>query len=110
MGAGRLPAEIAADGLERRLTMVISYFAQAVAAGLFLALSLMKVREVRSFYAVLALFAAARAFAGPASQSFVPMLVPQDRFPQAVAWSSATSKIAVIVGPAIGGAIYILGP
>jgi MFS family permease len=65
---------------------------------------------VRSFYAVLALFAAARAFAGPASQSFVPMLVPQDRFPQAVAWSSATSKIAVIVGPALGGAIYILGP
>jgi MFS family permease len=89
---------------------VISYFAQAAAAGLFLALSFMKVREVRSFYAVLALFAAARAFAGPASQSFVPMLVPQDRFPQAVAWSSATSKIAVIVGPALGGAIYILGP
>ncbi len=110
MAACTLPAGNTADRFERRLIIVISYFAQAVAAGLFLALSLMKANEVRSFYAVLALFAAARAFAGPASQSFVPMLVPQDRFPQAVAWSSATSKIAVIVGPALGGAIYILGP
>jgi MFS family permease len=110
MAACTLPAGNIADRFERRLIIVISYFAQAVAAGLFLALSLMKLHEVRSFYAVLALFAAARAFAGPASQSFVPMLVPQDRFPQAVAWSSATSKIAVIVGPALGGAIYILGP
>ena len=110
MAACTLPAGNTADRFERRLIIVIGYFAQAVAAGLFLALSLMKVRDVRSFYAVLALFAAARAFAGPASQSFVPMLVPQDRFPQAVAWSSATSKIAVIVGPALGGAIYILGP
>lgn len=110
MAACTLPAGNIADRFERRLIIVISYFAQAAAAGLFLALSLMKVREVWSFYAVLALFAAARAFAGPASQSFVPMLVPQDRFPQAVAWSSATSKIAVIVGPALGGTIYILGP
>ena len=47
---------------------------------------------------------------GPASQSFVPLLVPQDQFPQAVAWSSSTSQVAVIAGPAIGGAIYILGP
>jgi MFS family permease len=110
MAACTLPAGNIADRFERRLIIVIGYLAQAVAAGLFLALSLMKVSEMGAFYAVLALFASARAFAGPASQSFVPMLVPQDRFPQAVAWSSATSKIAVIVGPAIGGAIYILGP
>jgi MFS family permease len=110
MAACTLPAGNIADRFERRLIIVIGYLAQAVAAGLFLALSLMKVSEMGAFYAVLALFAAARAFPGPASQSFVPMLVPQERFPQAVAWSSATSKIAVIVGPAIGGAIYILGP
>src|SRR6267142_1548165 len=62
------------------------------------------------FYIVLALFGAARAFAGPAAQSFVPMLVPAEQFPQAVAWSSSTFSVAVIAGPALGGAIYILGP
>jgi MFS family permease len=56
------------------------------------------------------LFGAARAFAGPASQSFVPLLVPHDQFPQAVAWNSSASQVAVIAGPAVGGAIYILGP
>jgi len=38
------------------------------------------------------------------------MLVPQDLFPQAVAWSSSMFSVAVIAGPALGGAIYILGP
>src|SRR5579864_6626219 len=65
MAACTLPAGNIADRFERRLIIVIGYLAQAVAAGLFLALSLMKVSEMRAFYAVLALFAAARAFAGP---------------------------------------------
>jgi len=110
MMACTIPAGHMADRFDRRLIMVVSYLFSAVAAGGFLMLALTRTEVIWPFYAVLALFGASRAFAGPAAQSFVPLLVPQDRFPQAVAWSSATSQVAVIAGPAIGGAIYILGP
>jgi len=47
-----------------------------------------------------------RAFSGPASQAFVPLLVPAEHFPNAVAWSSSVFMSAVIVGPMIGGPLY----
>ena len=105
-----IPAGHLADRFDRRLILAASYLAEAAAAGLFAALALSGTAVIWPFYVVLALFGAARAFAGPAAQSFVPMLVPQDLFPQAVAWSSSMFSVAVIAGPALGGAIYTLGP
>jgi len=110
MMACTLPAGHLADVFDRRLILASSYLVEAVAAALFVILAMTAPTVAWPFYIVLALFGAARAFAGPAAQSFVPMLVPADEFPQAVAWSSSTFSVAVIAGPAIGGAIYILGP
>src|SRR3984957_7926553 len=110
MMACTIPAGHLADRLDRKLILVVSNLCTAVASGGFLILALTHTAVVWPFYLVLALFGAARAFAGPASQSLVPLLVPQDQFPQAVAWASSTSQVAVIAGPAVGGAIYILGP
>src|SRR5271163_2953961 len=110
MMACTIPAGHLADRFDRRLILVVSNLFTAVASGGFLMLALTRTQVLWPFYAVLMLFGAARAFAGPAAQSFVPLLVPQDQFPQAVAWNSSTSQVAVIAGPAIGGAIYILGP
>jgi len=110
MMACTIPAGHLADRVDRRLILAASYLAEAVAAGLFMALALIAPAVIWPFYIVLAIFGAARAFAGPAAQSFVPMLVPLDLFPQAVAWSSSAFSVAVIAGPALGGAIYILGP
>jgi MFS family permease len=110
MMACTIPAGHLADRFDRKLILVVSNLLTAVASGGFLILALTRTSIVWPFYGVLALFGAARAFAGPASQSLVPLLVPQDQFPQAVAWASSTSQVAVIAGPAVGGAIYILGP
>jgi MFS family permease len=110
MMACTIPAGHLADRFNRRTILVVSNLCSGIASGGFLILALSGTATIWPFYAVLALFGAARAFAGPASQSFVPLLVPQDQFPQAVAWASSTSQVAVIAGPAIGGAIYILGP
>jgi MFS family permease len=110
MMACTIPAGHLADRFNRRTILVISNLCSGIASGGFLILALSGTTAIWPFYVVLALFGAARAFAGPASQSFVPLLVPQDQFPQAVAWASSTSQVAVIAGPAIGGAIYILGP
>ncbi|HWN57773.1 MAG TPA: MFS transporter, partial [Methylomirabilota bacterium] len=110
MMACTLPAGHLADTFDRRLILAASYLAEAVAAALFVILAITAPTVAWPFYIVLALFGAARAFAGPAAQSFVPMLVPAEQFPQAVAFSSSTFSVAVIAGPALGGAIYILGP
>jgi MFS family permease len=110
MAVFTLPAGHAADRLDRRLIMIAGFCVEVVTAGLFVMLAFIKSNVVWPFYCVLALFGFARSFVGPAAQSFVPSLVPEDRFPQAVALTSAAFQTAVIAGPAIGGAIYVLGP
>jgi len=47
-----------------------------------------------------------RAFNGPASQAFLPLLVPREHFPSAVAWASSIFQTATIAGPMIGGILY----
>jgi MFS family permease len=47
-----------------------------------------------------------RAFNGPASQAFLPLLVPAEQFPSAVAWAASTFQGATILGPLAGGLVY----
>ena len=52
----------------------------------------------------------ARALQMPAQQALMPSLVPAELLPRAVATSSSTMQAAIIAGPALGGALYALGP
>lgn len=60
--------------------------------------------------AVSVVLGALRAVQMPAQQALTPLLVPPEVLPRAVAFSSAGLQGAVIAGPAIGGAVYVLGP
>ena len=51
-----------------------------------------------------------RSFQMPAQQSLTPSLVPRRILQNAVAFSSTGMHTAIIVGPAIGGFLYFLGP
>ena len=105
-----LPAGELADRIDRRAMLAVTYVVQAVCSALFVAMTIERPHGIWPFYAVLALFGTARAFAAPAGQALLPRLVPEESFPRAVALTSSTRQTAVIVGPALGGAIYILGP
>ena len=105
-----LPAGHIADRYDRRMIIAFGYLIQALAAALFLILAIVHSATLWPWYAVLALFGIARTLVSPAAQAFVPQLVPRNQFPEAVAWNSSIFQIAVIAGPALGGAIYILGP
>jgi MFS family permease len=105
-----LPAGDVTDRYDQRRVLVVSLVADAICGVLLLVLTWSHMRELLPFYAVLALFGAARGFSGPSSQSLLPFLVPPERLPRAIAWSSSTFQIAVIAGPAIGGFVYALGP
>lgn len=64
---------------------------------------------VLPIYAVLAVLGASRAFWMPTGQAMLPSLVSTGDFPSAVAWSSSNFQIALIAGPALGGALLGLG-
>ena len=57
-------------------------------------------------YGVLLLNGTVRAFSGPAGQAFLPLLVPEEHFPSAVAWASSFFQTATILGPIAGGMVY----
>jgi MFS family permease len=105
-----LPAGDLADRFNRRTILMLSCLLEAaVAAGFFL-LTVFHVETIWAFYLVLALFGVVRTLSAPASQSLVPLLVPAEHLSKAIAWSSSAFQTATIVGPALGGALYLFGP
>jgi MFS family permease len=57
-------------------------------------------------YVVMLLNGIVRAFNAPASQAFLPLLVPRDVFPNAVAWNASVFQTATIGAPMLGGILY----
>ncbi|HEY5047351.1 MAG TPA: MFS transporter [Rhizomicrobium sp.] len=105
-----LPAGDISDRFDQRRVFCASVIAQAVASATFLVLTLTQVHATWPFYAVLVFFGASRGFAGPASQSLLPFLVPRESLQRALAWGSSSFQGAVLVGPALGGFLFVLGP
>jgi MFS family permease len=52
----------------------------------------------------------ARAFQMLAQQALIPLLVPSELLPRAIALSSSGMQIAIICGPALDGLLYTTGP
>jgi MFS family permease len=98
-----------ADRHDRRLILLACVLAQASMAALLVAgtwggwLS-------REWILVVSLgLGIAKAFQMPTQQALLPMLVPQAQLPKALAANSAGTQLATIVGPAVGGFIYVAG-
>ena len=53
---------------------------------------------------------AGRAFEAPTLHALLPALVPVPLLPRAVAASASANQTATIVGPALGGFIYVISP
>ncbi len=104
-----LPAGHVADRYDRRRVQLLTYAILAVCAASLLALSLAGVDDLAPVYAVMVLFGIARAFNQPTAQALLPNIAPEGTFPQAVALNSSLGQIATIAGPALGGALVILG-
>lgn len=105
-----LPAGQVADRFERRLIIALCYVVEGICALLLIGYSVWGTASVWPVFAVLVLFGGARAFAMPTGQALTPNLVPRVAFPNAVAINSSSSHIATIIGPAVGGLLYIAGP
>jgi len=59
--------------------------------------------------AISVVLGAVRAYQMPAASALLPQLVAVEALPRALALSSSAMQAAVVVGPALGGALYALG-
>ncbi|HEV8583988.1 MAG TPA: MFS transporter [Methylomirabilota bacterium] len=99
-----------ADRYDRRRVVVVCEVAQAAgtAALAFGSASGWLGRD--GILAILAVLGGARAFENPARAALLPGLVPLARLPRAIASVTSAGQSARIVGPALGGVLYALGP
>jgi MFS family permease len=95
-----------ADRYPRQRILQCCYVAFAGISTVLLGFTIHGLPTVWPVYGVLLLNGVVRSFNGPASQSFLPLVVPHEIFPNAVAWSSSVGQGGMILGPMLGGLIY----
>jgi len=98
-----------ADTHNRRTIILLCMGTQLLCSLLLQAFTWSGSEVVWPVFAILVLYGSARAFSQPASQAVLRNLVPNEAFSQAVALSSSSFQVAVIVGPVIGGLLYVFG-
>jgi len=99
-----------ADRHDRRRIVALSQFVEAAA---LLGLCLGSHAQWAGKEAILAfifLIGIARAFEFTTLQTLVPALVDQETLPRAMALNASVRQAAVILGPMMGGFLYIAGP
>ena len=96
------------DRFERRNVLTACYAGYAVCSVLLLVVARSRAHSIVSIYVVLVLIGIVRSFNGTASRAILPQLVPEEHFPNAVAWNATTFQAATILGPSMGGILYAL--
>jgi MFS family permease len=105
-----LPAGHVADQFERRRIVLYGQVVEALAIAVLATLTLLHgIHEVGILVLVFAI-GVAKAFEFPAMQSMLPALVPPAILPRAMAMASSAGQAAMIMGPALGGFLYVAGP
>jgi MFS family permease len=99
-----------ADRYDRRSVIIACLIAHAVAAAALALGSAGGWLSREAIFAIVLLVGTARAFEIPTMHALLPGLVPLSSLSQAVAASTSATQTAIIVGPALGGAIYLMGP
>lgn len=105
-----LPAGHAADHYNRARIVTMCYLTEALCGLTLLIMTLRGLHATWPIFLAMVLLGGARAFSMPAAQSLLPNLVPTEWFTRAVALNSSTFQVASIIGPALGGLLYIAGP
>jgi MFS family permease len=96
----------AVDRFDRRKLLTLCYGGFGLCSGLLLGIARHGVHSAYPIYAVIALVGAVRSLNGPTARAILPQLVPEQHFPNAVAWNASIFQTATILGPAIGGLLY----
>ena len=98
----------AADRFNRKSILLLCNLAFAACYVLLIEITHRGPHNAKPIYVVLVLLGIVRSFNSPAGRSLLPVLVPVEVFPNAVAWNATMFQAATILGPALGGFLYAL--
>ncbi len=99
----------AIDRFQRRRVLLIAWFVQACAAATIGVLALTGVETVFWIYVLIACVGAGRSFEQPAQSALLPSLVPVALLARVTPVGSLVNQCAVVIGPALGGLLFIFG-
>lgn len=99
-----------ADHYDRRLILRICMAVEALATLALALASFFGGLTVGALFAAVFVIGAARASELPTMHALMPQLVPPQLIPRAAAASASSNQTAIILGPALGGLAYALGP
>ena len=99
-----------ADRYDRRRVAAICQLVEGTAAAALAIGSAGGWLGRQSLLAIVFVVGAARAFEGPIMQALVPGLVPTRLLSRAIAWAASANQTATVLGPALGGLLYVAGP
>lgn len=101
----------AADRFDRKMILIVSNVVRIAATLALIAAARLEPNvAIPAIFVIATIFGAVNAFTPAASNSLYPTLVPRAELPQAIAWNSLGFQVAAILGPALGGLLYALGP
>ena len=99
-----------ADRVERRRIVAACQWLQCLVAAVLAAGSYGHWLGLYGIFSCVLLIGTARAFEMPSMQALLPSLAEPGQLPRMLAWSASTWQTAVILGPALGGLLYMAGP
>lgn len=100
----------AADQYDRRRIVLFGQLAEWVAIIMLAVLTFTARADEWVILGLVFIIAIARAMETPALQSMLPALVPPPILTRAMAAKAAAGEAAMMVGPALGGFLYVAGP
>lgn len=101
---------LAADKFDRRRLGQLTILLQLACAAALAWVSWNDAVSLPILFAIAIILGVARGFAGPALSALSPNLVPKPLLPTAIALSSISWQVGMLVGPAIGAILYAVFP
>jgi len=98
-----LAGGVMADVFDRKRLMIITQTVMMISAGMLAYITASGLLSIWPIYGLTALASAAMAFDSPARQSLLPMLVPEQDFPNAASLGLAQLQASTVIGPALAG-------
>ncbi|HSN17467.1 MAG TPA: MFS transporter [Gammaproteobacteria bacterium] len=104
-----LPAGHVADRFDRRGIVLVCQAVEGAATLLLAIGSWLRWFDVQAILVIVFVIGCARAFEFPTMSALLPSLVPVSLLSRAMAAGSSASMSAMIIGPALGGFLYVAG-
>ncbi len=98
-----------ADRVDRRRIVIVCQSVEGLALAALAIGAATDSLSVAGIFAAVAVLGGARAFEHPTLTALLPGLVPEHLLHKAIALSSSAMQTATILGPSLGGLLYVMG-